>query len=413
MNKLKNKVFWVLTLILTTFLLSILIIFNAQDYNKEKNSIQTNLNRIEIRQDPPSQFKPEKPDKNDDEEFTQNSEPKRIFMDLEVYTIEFDENDTITNITSHTEDDTVDSKVAIIAKNIICSSNKDTIKVGNLYFDDYSYSFGHNSLTLIDNTLTKERLQKTLLTSLLIFIILEAIIIYVSKKLTNWMIKPAVEALDKQKQFITDASHELKTPLSVILASSEALESDFQEKWIDNIKNETERMNKLITNLLDLAKLENLSTKETYALNDLSKLIEISTLTFEGLMYEKKIELKTDIEKNISFNCNSDEVKQLSSILLDNAIKHSEQSGEIKVTLKTIKNDIIFKVMNKGTPIPQGQEEKIFERFYRVDEARSRQENRYGLGLAIAKNIVLNHNGTISANSDNGYTTFKVIFKNK
>ena len=148
-------------------------------------------------------------------------------------------------------------------------------------------------------------------------------------------------------------------------------------------------------------------------MSDLSKLIEISTLTFEGLMFEKKIELKTDIEKNINFNCNSDEIKQLSCILLDNAIKHSEQNGEIIVTLKATKNEIIFKVINKGNPIPKGQEEKIFERFYRVDESRNRNENRYGLGLAIAKGIVSNHNGTISANSNDGYTTFKVIFKNK
>lgn len=410
MNKLKNKVFWVLTLILTVFLLSILIIFNAQDYSREKNSIQTNLSRIEIKQDPPSQFKPEKPDKNDDEEIHENSEPKRIFMDLEVYTIEFDEYNNITEITSHTEDGTVNSKIETVAKNIIRSSNKNEIKVGNLYFDDYSYSFSDNSLTLIDNTLTKERLQKTLLTSLFIFIILEIIIIYVSRQLTNWIIKPAVEALDKQKQFITDASHELKTPLSVILASSEALEVDFQEKWIDNIKNETERMNKLITNLLDLAKLENSSSKETFTSNDLSKLVEMSTLTFEGLMYEKDIKLKTEIEKNINFNCNTEEIKQLLSILLDNAIKHSVTTGEIKVTLETTRNDITLKVINKGNPIPKGQEEKIFERFYRVDEARSRQENRYGLGLAIAKNIVTNHNGTISASSNDGYTSFKIIF---
>lgn len=421
MNKLKNKVFYVLVLMLTIFSLSILIIFNAQDYNKEKNSIQSALNRMENNIEPPGQNRPEKPNANNtekpeeiDEENLEINSPQKIFMDAVVYTITFDENNTITDITSHTEDGGVDSKIEGVATNIIASSNKNETKIGNLYFDSYSYSLkNNNSLILIDNTISRERLRKTLMTSIIIFVLLEIIIIYASKKLTSWIIKPAVEALDKQKQFITDASHELKTPLSVILASSEALENDFQEKWINNIKNETERMNRLITNLLNLAKLENSSGKETFLENNLSKVIQMSCLTFEGLIYEKKIELKTKIQDNIKFNCNSDEIKQLITILLDNAIKHSTPNGEITVFLEQNKNDIILKVINKGDPIPKGQEEKIFERFYRVDEARSRGDNRYGLGLAIAKSIVLNHEGTISANSNDGYTTFSVNFKKK
>ena len=99
-------------------------------------------------------------------------------------------------------------------------------------------------------------------------------------------------------------------------------------------------------------------------------------------------------------------------ILLDNGIKHSVEDGEVLVNLKNQKNEIILEVINKGNPIPKGQEMKIFERFYRVDESRNRDENRYGLGLAIAKQIVENHNGEIFAKSENGYTTFKMIFKN-
>ena len=98
---------------------------------------------------------------------------------------------------------------------------------------------------------------------------------------------------------------------------------------------------------------------------------------------------------------------------MDNAIKHSSIPGEIKVELKYDKSNILLEISNKGNPIPKGMEEKIFERFYRADEARNRNENRYGLGLAIAKNIVLNHNGTITASSSNGYTTFKILIKKK
>ena len=406
MNKLKNKVFLVLTMILTVFLLSILIIFNYQDYTREKNSIETNLNRMQ-------NFGIHEPNNLDSFSRSPDNEPKKIFMDSVVYTIEFDENSNLLNIISHTENDTIDSKIESAALDIINTKTKSE-KIGNLYFSDYSYSFkSSNTLVLIDNTLTKQRLQKRLITSLLIFIFLEIIILYVSKVLTNWIIKPAIAALDKQKQFITDASHELKTPLAVILANSEALEQDFDKKWLTNIKSETERMNRLITNLLNLATLENSSGKENFRINDLSKIIKMSVLTFEGLCFEKKIKLKTNIKENIDFNCDSDEIKQLCTIILDNALKHSIDNGEIAVQLNSDKSSIYLSITNKGEPIPQGEEEKIFERFYRVDVSRNRNENRYGLGLAIAKNIVLKHNGLISANSNNGYTTFKIVFKKK
>lgn len=406
MNKLKNKVFLVLTMILTVFLLSILIIFNYQDYTREKNSIETNLNRMQ-------NFGIHEPNNLDSFSRSPDNEPKKIFMDSVVYTIEFDENSNLLNIISHTENDTIDSKIESAALDIINTKTKSE-KIGNLYFSDYSYSFkSSNTLVLIDNTLTKQRLQKSLITSLLIFIFLEIIILYVSKVLTNWIIKPAIAALDKQKQFITDASHELKTPLAVILANSEALEQDFDKKWLTNIKSETERMNRLITNLLNLATLENSSGKENFRINDLSKIIKMSVLTFEGLCFEKKIKLKTNIKENIDFNCDSDEIKQLCTIILDNALKHSIDNGEIAVQLNSDKSSIYLSITNKGEPIPQGEEEKIFERFYRVDVSRNRNENRYGLGLAIAKNIVLKHNGLISANSNNGYTTFKIVFKKK
>ena len=134
-------------------------------------------------------------------------------------------------------------------------------------------------------------------------------------------------------------------------------------------------------------------------------------LTFESLIYEKNINLEYDIEENINTKCDEDQIKQLVGILIDNAIKHSSTKGEIKVKLKKEKGNIVLTVTNKGEEIAKEDREKIFERFYRTDKSRNRNENRYGLGLAIAKNIVTNHNGEISANSENGYTTFKVIIK--
>ena len=129
-------------------------------------------------------------------------------------------------------------------------------------------------------------------------------------------------------------------------------------------------------------------------------------------MYEKDIKLDYKIEENIKFLCNGNQIKQLVSILLDNAIKHTYSKGKIEVELKKEKaNAIVLTITNQGKEIPKEEQEKIFERFYRIDESRNRNDNRYGLGLAIAKNIVTNHNGEISVISENGHTTFKIFFK--
>ena len=148
-----------------------------------------------------------------------------------------------------------------------------------------------------------------------------------------------------------------------------------------------------------------------FSRENLSKIVEMSVLTFESLMYENKIELEYDIQKDINIKCNSSQIKELVATHIDNAIKHSETNGKISIALKKQKNDTVLTVSNRGKEIPKEIREKIFERFYRADESRNRDTNRYGLGLAIAKNIVENHNGKISVESEKGITTFKVVLK--
>lgn len=151
------------------------------------------------------------------------------------------------------------------------------------------------------------------------------------------------------------------------MANAEALENDPNEKkWIDNIRSESERMNELITDLLDLAKLENGANIENYHIENLSKIVEKTLFTFESLIYENNIELVYNISENININCNSNQMKQLTAIFLDNAIQHSEKDGKITVTLEKEKNDIVLKVSNKGKEMPKEMQEKIFERFYRA-----------------------------------------------
>lgn len=391
MGKLKKKIFLVMFAILTIFLVSILCIFNFQDYNHEKVEIENKLSRMENDRQAPGM---------------------PVFMDAVVYTVKYNTSNKVTEVINHTDNNVSEEKIIQIAENILESSNtKKGRRIGNLYLDQYSYAFqAPNTLTIVDNTSAKAKLESLLKTSILIFVLIEIIIIILTVEITRWIIKPVIESFNRQKQFVADASHELKTPIAVIMANAEALEKEPEEKkWLNNIKSEADRMNELVTSLLDLEKLE--EGKEVQQEENLSKIVEMSVLTFESLMYENKIELEYDIQKDINIKCNSSQIKQLVAILIDNAIKHSETNGKISIALKKQKNDTVLTVSNRGKEIPKEIREKIFERFYRADESRNRDTNRYGLGLAIAKNIVENHNGKIFVESEKGITTFKVVLK--
>ena len=394
MNKLKNKIFYTIFIILTLFSLTILFIFNYQDYKRTKMKIEDNIYKMNAEEIP----------KNN----TPN-EPKR-FMDSNIYTIALNHNEII-SITSHRVDEEISDEVKKEASKITNTTNDNTDYIGNLYTEKYSYSYHDNTITLVDHSEDTNKLLSTLTLSILLFIITEIISFIIASIISKWITKPVEESFKKQKDFIADASHELKTPLAVIMASSESItENKNNKKFLENIKNESNRMNNLIQKLLTLAKTEN-SSSQIYENTNLSKTIQKQVLSMESLLFEKNIKLDYNIDENISYKCSSDDIKQVFSILFDNAIKHSEEDGHIIVNLKNEKQKIILEVINKGEPIKKEDEEKIFERFYRVDKSRSRKENRYGLGLAIAKSIINNYGGEISALSNDGYTTFKIILK--
>lgn len=403
MKKLKFKTFIILLIILTLFIISLLVIFNYQLYQRELNDVKKDLKEIETIHNNYYIV-------NDDVIIDGNN-MKPMFINANVYVISFDSIHNITNITSYTDNGLSNAEIIKLATNFLNTNKKSDI--GNLYTSRYAYYLTNkNNLIIMDNYIINNKLGDYFRMSLLIFILLEILIIYVSNILTKWLTKPVIESFSKQKQFIVDASHELKTPLAIITASAESLEMEpTEKKWLDNIKSESERMNKLVTDLLDLAKSENMEIKEKYNINNLSKIIEKTSLTFESLIYENKLEIEDNIDKDIMFSCNPDKIRELLGILLDNAIKHSTKNSKITVNLYKDKNNIILEIKNKGKEITKEDQEKIFDRFYRVDESRNRSDNRYGLGLSIAKNIVTSHNGKIFVNCKNGYTTFKVIFK--
>lgn len=401
MKRLRNKIFYTILGILSLAALFFIVIFNLQHYNEQYNVVKRSLNFNGL-------VERNKPN-NEDITPPDHSNRNIRFMDANAVTIILDSNKNIIEIINHSNSDIDTDKYKSIANEIL-SNDIEKEYIGNLFFDNYSYSYHPGRYLIItDNTYVKENLLHGLKSSLLYFIVLEIIFVFISKLISNWISKPVEDAFNKQKDFIADASHELKTPLSVITASAEALEANPKEKkWLNNIKSESERMNNLIIDLLDLAKTENGNIELT--MGNLSKVVEHSVLTFEGIAFEKNIKLDYHIDKDINIKMNENSIRQVMEILLDNAIKHSSEKGKVEVNL-TDGKEIVLTVTNTGDPIPKGEEEKIFERFYRLDKSRNRNENRYGLGLAIAKNIITSHNGTIKAFSKNGKTTLQINIK--
>ncbi len=227
--------------------------------------------------------------------------------------------------------------------------------------------------------------------------------------LSRFVTRPAEQTLLREKRFISDAGHELKTPLGAISVNAQALEMEYQDDmYIKNIVYESKRMGRLLEKLLVLAKLdeqENIQLKDM----NLSVICEEMSLTYESVAYEKKVELKCQIDADIHMNGNEDEIRQLLAILIDNAVKNTQEHGSINLKCYVTKRHKELCIENTGKGIEEAVLPYIFERFYTSDTSRT--AGSFGLGLAIAKTIVERHKGLITVESNPGVNTiFRVIF---
>lgn len=293
--------------------------------------------------------------------------------------------------------------------------------IGHFKLDDNHWAyivqpaFEGYSITFIDITSQQSYLTNLVYTFLVAALVMLIIIFFISSFFANRSIKPVEEAFDKQKQFIADASHELKTPLAVINTNVDVLLSnnedtiENQSKWLHYIKSECERMTKLTNDLLYLAQMDYSDTKMIFTGFNISEAIENAILTMEAVFYESQISLNYEIEPSLTVSGNKEQIRQVVMILLDNALKYTNPKGAIDVSLKKRSSDIVLSVTNTGDGIPEEHIERIFDRFYRTDKSRTRKHGGYGLGLAIAKVIVEQHKGRIYAKSIlNKNTTFYV-----
>ncbi|MGN0498087.1 MAG: sensor histidine kinase [Acutalibacteraceae bacterium] len=283
----------------------------------------------------------------------------------------------------------------------------------NLYYYKHRTPNGYIAVSLADTGYYYSSMYSMLLYSLTIGTVSLIAFFFISLFLSKWALKPVEKAWLQQKQFIADASHELKTPLTVILANTKILSGnksaiiEEQMKWIDSTQEEAQNMKRLVESMLFLARSD-AQSEQIKVLNELvamSELTETAALQFEPVAYERSVELETKIDENVMIHGDSSQLKQLLQILLDNACKYTPVNGRIVITLTKAQ----LSVFNSGTPIPKESLPHLFERFYRSDEARS-DPSSFGLGLAIAKTVAANHGGTLIVESSEEIGGTRFVF---
>ena len=320
------------------------------------------------------------------------------------YAVIFNNDNSVYNVLNDVKPIMNDKALTDMAREIVKKGKSDGISKEFIYrvtkTDDFIY------VTTMSNTIMSDSVTALIENTAIFGFVALAVLFVFSFKLADKIVSPLEESHKRQKQFISDAGHELKTPISTINANSEILERQIGEnQWISNIKFESYRMQELIQELLKLARMESISP--TMERVNLSHIVLGGILPFESIAFENGYMIDNNIEEDVYVIGDKGQLGQLVSTLTDNAVSHAEGKGVISVNFKSEHNMVVFAISNPGKEIPIEDRANIFERFYKVDESRS-LSGHYGLGLAIAKSIVISHKGKIYIKCEDGITTFIV-----
>lgn len=263
-------------------------------------------------------------------------------------------------------------------------------------------------IAFMDSSFELSTLRSLALAGVGLFAVAMAVVAALGWLLAGYITRPVAQAWARERQFLSDAGHELKTPLTVILSSSSALEelanSDYQP-YVDNIQSESRRMKSLLEDMLTLWRTEESTLQRTAV--SLSDLVAEAVFRFEPVAFEAGHALHYDIENGLNISGEHDSLYRLISILLDNAVKYAAPSTPIRLTMDRVGKQVVLTIENQGNQIPAEKLPHLFDRFYRADESRGESAG-FGLGLAIAREIVQKHDGTIAVHSDEQTTAFIV-----
>ncbi len=325
------------------------------------------------------------------------------------YSVAFSEDGAVLSVNDGAKGLYSEEELISMARELL-AGNKTAGRLDNLSYMIGSKP-GYTLVAFIDDTVTESGMRTLLHNVLIIGGAAIVVLFFLSLVLSRRIIRPLEENDKRQKQFISDASHELKTPVAVIGANAELLSRELGEnEWLANIQYENERMGDLVKQLLELSRAENRETPmETV---ELSRIVTGEVLAFESLAFERGKTIRSDIDDEIRVMGNQAQLTQLASILLDNALRHGTGT-EIELSLKRQGHSAVLDIVNDGEEIPPEKLEHLFDRFYRVDEARSREDHHYGLGLSIAKAVTEKHGGSIAASCQGGKVRFTVSIPGK
>ena len=335
-----------------------------------------------------------------------------IDVDLPYFSLRLDdENQLIESVSSYYNLSNTD-----FFHEVIYASSEITDQVGEL--PSYNLRFMRLStptdqfMIFVDISHETQTLQTLTRNCLIIGVMSFFIFLIISIFFANWAVKPVDKAWKQQKQFIADASHELKTPLAVIMTNAELLQipSSTEERktqFAENIYTMSIRMRNLVNGLLELSKIDNGLMQSSMTHVNFSSLTENSVYLFEPLFFEQDVLLEYELTPEIYVTGSETHLKQVVEILLDNALKYGATHNCVHVDLKKQKRCCHLTVSSTGTPLSQEDLKNIFKRFYRTDKTRSDSES-YGLGLSIARSIILEHKGKIWAESVEGRNVFHV-----
>ena len=419
-KKLRRRIILVNMLLVGIVILMIFAVVCVNSYSNAEQELERGLSRVAENQgfgdmpfDKKEEFKIGNPEQNNemhgDREFDR---PVQISSYIVVQV------DSDGNITSTKESDlSMDESDLKKCVETVLKEQKMSGQIGgyNLMYVKRDNPNGFN-ISFADNSGIYSSLWNTLLLTFALFIGSMGVIFLISLVLSGFAVKPVKTAWEQQKQFVADASHELKTPLTVILANNNIMMSHEnstvkdEKQWLESTEEEAQHMKKLIDQMLFLAKSDAGETNVEMSDVDFSEIVEGASLNFEPVAFEKNVMIDSQIESEITLRGNATQLNQLTHILIDNAVKYSAENSTVTITLSKSGDTTEFSVNNHGTVIAPEDLEHIFDRFYRAE--KSRTTKGYGLGLSIAQKIVQGMNGKLTAESnEQDGTTFSAVFR--
>lgn len=262
---------------------------------------------------------------------------------------------------------------------------------------------GETLYIFLDCTKNIQGEKQLLLISVLVSVVGILVILLLVVLLSPRMVRPVLESYEKQKQFITNAGHEIKTPLAVIDSCADVIELEQGEsKWTSGIRSQVQRLGTLTAELTSLARMDEQGSKLPMEEFSLSEQVQDVVETFRLMAEQRELSLETAVQEGISYTGNAPMLEELCSILLDNAVKYTVPGGTIQFSLRKKGRRVLITCENPAEGLQTGSQKRLFDRFYRGDDSRGGEQTGYGIGLSMAEAIVSAHRGKITAESPDG-----------